>query len=519
MKRTTRIIAIILVLAFAFSACTGSQPTTPAVTTAATQADATTATTAEEVKPAPPVELHMTVPGFATEALDPKSAIFVELQEKTNSVLKIDFIPDKSYGEKLSAMLAGNTLPDVCYIPSMTSSNIRMAAQSGAFWQLNDYLGRFENLSQYNPDTLMRASIEGRAYGLYRDRQIARLGNMQYRKDWAEKVGITEPPKTIEEFYDMCYKFTYGDPDGNNIDDTFAISAQSSMNSFPSILAWFGAGGGKNYTLRDGNIVHVATTEEYVEGLTFIRKLFEEGLINRDFISVSARNDNIRTGRAGIALGAVDDVLNNQKELVKLIPDAQLWVAGPVDAGKGLFAAPENDGFKGFFSFPKTTLKTEDQLMAALGVFDKMNTVEINDLIQYGIEGTHYNVKDGVVVRVEDMIQQRMKDSNDLNQLFTFNLTVNPATPEVKAPLDVAVDEVLATSLTYVQKTYNSGLLSPTDSKEGSELNKILDDAKAKFVMGQITEEQLRAETERWRAQGGDTIMKEFTEAYKAING
>lgn len=36
-----------------------------------------------------------------------------------------------------------------------------------------------------------------------------------WRTDWLENVGITEIPRTLEEFEEAFYKFTKEDPDGN----------------------------------------------------------------------------------------------------------------------------------------------------------------------------------------------------------------------------------------------------------------------------------------------------------------
>ncbi len=476
-----------------------------------------TAVTTVSAKAPEPTKLTIATPGFATETLNEKSPVFLKIQEVTNTQLTLNFIPDASFNEKLSAMIAGNTLPEVTYVGSLTSNNILQGIKGNAFWQIDSYLPKYDNLKQYNPKTLLRASVEGKTYGLYRERDMARLG-IQYRKDWAENVGITKPPSTIDEFYDMCKKFVENDPNKSGKKDTIAISEQSSMGSFQTVIAWFGAGpgGATGWTERDGKVVPTATTEEYIQGVTFLRKLFAEGMINKDFITLASRSSLLRTGVSGITLGAIDDANGNIIELKKLIPTAELAVAPSVDAGKGLIASAENAGFKGYYVFPKTKLKTEANLQAALAFFNRLNTTDMNNLLAYGIEGTHYTVKSGKASRTDEQKALFAKDSNDLGQLRTFNLSVNPAMPEELSPLAQNVRETIDTMEKYVVAGANGGLFSDTNSKKGSEINKLLTDAQAKYIMGNIDEKELRAQIDAWRKQGGEDIIKEFNDSFKA---
>lgn len=56
--------------------------------------------------------------------------------------------------------------------------------------------------------------------------------------------------------------------------------------------------------------------------------------------------------------------------------------------------------------------------------------------------------------------------------------------------------------------------ISDTYSEVGSELDKIIVDARVKFIMGEITEADFDAAVARWREEGGDKIIEEYTKAY-----
>ncbi len=44
------------------------------------------------------------------------------------------------------------------------------------------------------------------------------------RKDWMDNVGVSEFPKTMEEYHDLLRKFTFEDPDKNGKNDTYGTS-------------------------------------------------------------------------------------------------------------------------------------------------------------------------------------------------------------------------------------------------------------------------------------------------------
>ena len=52
--------------------------------------------------------------------------------------------------------------------------------------------------------------------------------------------------------------------------------------------------------------------------------------------------------------------------------------------------------------FPKSAIKTEEELKKILGFFDKMMTPEVANLMYWGIEGTHYTVVDGKAKASDD---------------------------------------------------------------------------------------------------------------------
>ncbi|MBQ8081686.1 MAG: extracellular solute-binding protein, partial [Clostridia bacterium] len=52
---------------------------------------------------------------------------------------------------------------------------------------------------------------------------IAERKGLFIRKDWLEALNL-EMPTTWEELYEVAHAFTYGDPDGNGVNDTYGLT-------------------------------------------------------------------------------------------------------------------------------------------------------------------------------------------------------------------------------------------------------------------------------------------------------
>jgi putative aldouronate transport system substrate-binding protein len=61
-------------------------------------------------------------------------------------------------------------------------------------------------------------------------------------------------------------------------------------------------------------------------------------------------------------------------------------------------------------------------------------------------------------------------------------------------------------------------LLSPTWTTEGPRLTRIIEDARVKYVMGEIDDAGWQAAVNSWRTGGGDKVLEEMTALYLAQN-
>ncbi|GAE04101.1 lipoprotein [Paenibacillus sp. JCM 10914] len=246
----------------------------------------------------------------------PSDQIEKLIEEKTNTQLSISWVPDGSYDEKVYASLATGMLPKVLYLKNAASlSHFRDDIRSGIFWEIGPYLEQYPNLRQLKPEVLNNTTIDGKLYTLYQERPLARQGII-YRKDWADALGLSAPD-TLDDLYEMLKGFTYGDPDGNGLDDTLGLADRNDLiyGAFKTISSYFGAP--NNWGWYNDSLQPEFVFPQYRETMKWFRKLHTEGLINADF-AITSKTDQQElfvTGKAGVYIGAMGDVLTLESRL------------------------------------------------------------------------------------------------------------------------------------------------------------------------------------------------------------
>lgn len=113
--------------------------------------------------------------------------------------------------QKIIVALSGSDAPDVVEV---SNQDIISYANSGLVEDLDSMASEdgYDLEGIYAGQALESNTVEDTLYGLPFAAQIIQ---MFYNKDILEEIGYTEPPKTMEELYEMAEKATEVDADGN----------------------------------------------------------------------------------------------------------------------------------------------------------------------------------------------------------------------------------------------------------------------------------------------------------------
>lgn len=445
----------------------------------------------------------------------PSSLLQHALEEKTGTRLSITWIPDSVYSDKQLSAFAAGTLPKVVQVKEvdLRKPTIVNAVRAGLFWEIGPYLKDYPNITWFMNETIMdKGAYFGKYYGLYRELPMSRQG-IQFRKDWLDKLGL-QPPTTVDELYTVLKAFTFGDPDGNGKQDTYGLVDRNDLvyGAFKNIATYMGAP--NNWGWSHDKLAPDFMTPEYMNAMKFMKKLYDEGIINPDFslISKTQQEDRFATGKAGMM---ITNLLASSASdrLKKTNPDAEVDVINRIKGPNGERVWGSN-GLGGLYMFPKTSVKTEEELRGILEFFDKLLTPEVNNLITYGIEGRHYTVHEDGSVKVRPETKElRETEVEDYNTAFrTSDVRFMPQGSQNE--LIKKINRLVEDNSKIVVTDPASSLVSPTQAEKGDELRMIISDATYNFILGTLDAEGYAREVDRWRRSGGDRIIAEMNQAY-----
>ena len=234
--------------------------------------------------------------GFVEESLSGQWQKIIE--EKCNVEIEWVIPPSSAYEDHLQLTLLDDEKPDViCFSNGwMSNTSFLDACKTGMFTDISGLIENYPNLMKWTSELSWEALDlfqDGRIWGFPRS-TVARADGWLVKEQWLEAIGsdLKEGETiTLDEFYDILYKFTYNDPDGNGINDTYGIGGYESNGVlFTGIDRIFHVGGW--YDLGDGKIDSVKYSKDYdyyKQYLEFMNKCWEAGLIEPDAYALDSK--------------------------------------------------------------------------------------------------------------------------------------------------------------------------------------------------------------------------------------
>jgi putative aldouronate transport system substrate-binding protein len=444
----------------------------------------------------------------------PDPALIKEIERLTDTRLDIKWVPDGIYTDKMNTSLMTNSLKKATFVKYTDYNVVKNSVRSGAFWEIGPYLERFPNLSTLNGEILNQSALDDKIYGLYTERLSSRQGII-IREDWLEKLR-RHKPETIDELYEVMRAFTYEDPDGNGIDDTIGIADRNDLifGIFKTLSSYFGTP--NNWRLTGKRLVPEFETPEYLETMNFMRKLYEEKIMNQDFAVTSkeVQRDLFIRGKAGVYIGSMLDVQRLADAAQLINPQARFALINRIKGPQGykIWSIPN---YNGLYLFSKKAIKAEDELLEVLRFFDRSMEKDVANLMKYGFEGRHYQTEGDRVILPEESKELR---ANELSVIYTLMIAdlSNPNIMKVvkQDSLSETAERLSEDNESFIVQDPTVGLKSDTADEKNVELYKIISDATYNYILGQLDEEGFRQEIERWKRNGGSKIIDEYTNDY-----
>ncbi|MGO4371171.1 extracellular solute-binding protein [Paenibacillus sp. MCAF20] len=446
----------------------------------------------------------------------PSDEIIAQIEALTNTTLDINWVPDGIYTDKMNTSLTTNSLKKATFVKHTDYIFIKNAIRSDSFWEIGPYLEQFPNLRHLDADILAQAAVDGNIYGLYTERPSSRQGVI-IREDWLDRLGMNKP-STLDELYEVIKQFTVNDPDGNGKQDTVGLADRNDLvfGAFKTLSSYFGTPNNWGLSASGNELIPEFETKPYKDTMNFMKRLYEEKLINADFAVTSkeVQRDKLIRGAAGVYIGSMTDVQRLSDEAKQINPEARFALVNRIQgpAGYRVWSIPN---YNGLYLFSKKAIRTEEELLDILAFFDRSMDKDVANLLRYGILNKHYTLSGQSVVLPEETSQLRATDVGALYTLMIADLS-NPNVLDAaeKETMWELAERLSADNEKFLVKDPTIGLESKTYDEKSMELYKIVSDATYNYILGHLSESGFDDEVNRWRREGGNEIAKEYMDAY-----
>ncbi len=271
--------------------------------TAASGDTQTDAASAEDYVPTYPiVEEPITVTGLVVgcdTSVSESRGVWDRVEEITGINIEWVNIDEAA----LSTYLAGNDWPDFFHTYLLTSSQVNdYGVIGGKFVNYLDYLNIMPNLAKtYEdyPETLAASTqINGEVYNLFQVAGATSTGTTarpHVRLDVLENAGITKLPTTVDELYDQLVILKEKNGEPGMILDTNKINGM-----VPMLYAAFGTLNNPDFDDDGtGKVVYGRVSDQMKHYYEFLNKLYEEELMNREWLTLdtTALNQFAKSGK------------------------------------------------------------------------------------------------------------------------------------------------------------------------------------------------------------------------------
>ncbi|NEV92427.1 extracellular solute-binding protein [Streptomyces tendae] len=325
-----------------------------------------------------------------------------------------------TYDQKLGAVLASSEVPDVVVVPGWNMTGKIPSAIIGKFADLGPYLSgdavkEYPNLAAIPTDAWRRSIFGGKLLGLPMPSSYVSGIVPLYRRDVFEQEGY-EVPRSCDEFMALA-------KDATNARAKRWACLDMKWTAFNAFGVLSGNEKSLGWNQVDGKLVYRAETDEYLEALEWTRKLFAAGVVHPD-----AKLGKSNAADPGPKFAAGEFLVYNQDisqwwsrtaEQAGQNPEFKIWgmdFFGHDGGAPTLWAQNPASIFafvnkKASKSVIRDVLALANVTAAPYGTKEYMAT-------NYGVEGTHYTVKDGVPTKT---------DQGNIDVMNAYVMVASPA--------------------------------------------------------------------------------------------
>lgn len=457
--------------------------------------------------------------------------VFKEMEKKTNIHFEFDTPPAESYQEKKNLAFASGQLPDIFFArDSINPDDEATYGSQGTLVPIEDLIKKYapdiENIFNKFPN--IRKSItcaDNHIYSLPSgtDLPMNLTVKMWINQEWLNNVGL-KMPSNVDELYNVLKAFKEDDPNKNGKSDEIPMSSVKLDDIRSGILSAFGFVDSRE-AVKNGKVIFVPIEQGYKEYLTYMNKLYKEGLLDNETFSQTSQQMTAKgnQGRVGLFANAGPFLTvkaeDNDKypalpPLTSSVNSQKMWPKNP-EATVTAFAITNKN------KYPEASIRWVDYLY----------TEEGSILFHNGIEGKHWKWVDVNGERQWERITPEGK-ANPEEWRATATPNCGTGTPEIwskdfaekqKDPLNAFIRKEVAEKYEpSFKEIFPQIRFKPDEQKQltalETDLNTYVAQMEGKFISGNIPMSEWDEYVKNIKKMNLDKVLSIYQTGYDRWN-
>jgi len=409
MKRLTSLVASVLTVSTLLAACGSSESGSSPSAGASSSPSGSTAPAVTADAHAEKVAIEVMKIGYGVANTMPKDdGDFVKkrLQEKLNIDLRmtIPSSPDE-FNQKLNIRAAGGDLPDLIFFAGR--KEYEEYVKKNMLLELTPYADKLKQAHDAIGENMFsRVAISGKSYA-YSLNPNNNKEVFWIRKDWLDKLGLPVPT-TLDGVIETAKAFVEQDPDGNNKKDTIGITGV--LGTLANIIN-LQHGVTDALYLKDGKMANGLFEPEMKESLAYLQKVLNSGVVDPEIASNKSENslDKAFQGKAGIILTNWAMIAKDEQRAKwkGVNPNADFVMIDKLQGPKtDYLSSVDISSTSGIVAISRDAAKDETKLNRIFDLINYTASGEGSDLVQFGLEGTHFTKDNGKIVLNKDRMSE-----------------------------------------------------------------------------------------------------------------
>ncbi|MDQ0088916.1 putative aldouronate transport system substrate-binding protein [Paenibacillus anaericanus] len=343
------------------------------------------------------------------------------LTEKINATIDIAPIDWGAWDDKTNLMIASREPVDIIFTASWNGYAKNVA--KGAYLDLGTLLDQYGQGIKDSLDVafLDGSKIGGKNYAIPTNKELASAGGIVYRKDIADELGIDMSKIQKIEDLDAVYKIVKEKKP--TMYPLYTTGGTFASHSFVE-LDYLGDTTIPGAIDKNGTDATVKPSEEfpqYLNALKVTRDYFQKGYINRD--AATTQTSTLDAYKTGNVFSTVEPLKPGKADELATATGLDGKLAQITLTGKTV-ATSETTGAMLAIS---STSKNPERAMMLINLLH--TDIEIINLLNFGIEGTHFTLTGNVMTQTEQSGQYAPGVAWELGNQF-LNYVWNTEAPD-----------------------------------------------------------------------------------------